>query len=96
MTAHASGLDLAAANFFYRQPELYDQVQADPDHTVARQVEQFVDEHAPHATTLLDFGCGTGRDLEWLAGRSTVGGGHPASDGRVRPSSSAAPDHSGG
>lgn len=69
MTAHDSAWDLAAANFFYRQPKFYDQVQADPGHTVTRQVERFVDEHAPRARTLLDFGCGTGRDLEFLAGR---------------------------
>ncbi|HEX3651009.1 MAG TPA: methyltransferase domain-containing protein, partial [Pseudonocardiaceae bacterium] len=56
-------------NLFYRRPALYDQVQADPLHTVARQVEQLVIQHAPTARTLLDFGCGTGRDLEYLASR---------------------------
>jgi SAM-dependent methyltransferase len=61
--------DLAASNLFYRQPELYDQVQADPEHTVARRVERAVDTHAPAARTLLDLGCGTGRDLEALAQR---------------------------
>lgn len=61
--------DLADSNLFYRRPDLYDQVQADPRHTVARQVEHLVERHAPHARTLLDFGCGTGRDLEYLAGR---------------------------
>jgi SAM-dependent methyltransferase len=58
---------LAASNLFYRRPELYDQIQADPEHTVARQVERLVAEHAPDARTLLDFGCGTGRDLAYLA-----------------------------
>jgi trans-aconitate methyltransferase len=61
--------DLAASNLFYRRPELYDQIQSDPAHTVARQVEQMADEYAPEARTLLDFGCGTGRDLEYLARR---------------------------
>jgi SAM-dependent methyltransferase len=61
--------DLAASNLFYRRPDLYDQIQADPKNTVARRVEQVVAEHAPDARTLLDFGCGTGRDLEYLAGR---------------------------
>jgi SAM-dependent methyltransferase len=61
--------DLAASNLFYRRPDLYDQVQADPEHTVARQVEAICREHAPQARTLLDFGCGTGRDLEYLATR---------------------------
>lgn len=69
VTARESAWDLAAANVFYRQPAWYDQVQADPGYTVARQVERFVAEHAPQARTLLDFGCGTGRDLECLAGR---------------------------
>jgi SAM-dependent methyltransferase len=59
--------DLAAANLFYRQPALYDQIQADPNHTVARQIEAVIAQHAPGARTLLDLGCGTGRDLEYLA-----------------------------
>lgn len=61
--------DLATGNLFYRRPDLYDQVQADPDDTVARQVEHVVELHAPTARTLLELGCGTGRDLEALAGR---------------------------
>jgi SAM-dependent methyltransferase len=61
--------DLAASNLFYRRPDLYDQVQADPEHTVGREVEQLVTQHSPQARTLLDFGCGTGRDLEYLATR---------------------------
>lgn len=62
-------LDLAATNLFYRRPDLYDQIQADPNHTVARQVDEAVAQHAPDARTLLDFGCGTGRDLEYLTDR---------------------------
>lgn len=69
MTSRATAPDLTASNLFYRQPELYDQIQADPHHTVARQVERVVDEYAPEVRTLLDFGCGTGRDLEYLAQR---------------------------
>lgn len=69
MTSRDTAPDLAASNLFYRRPELYDQVQADPKHTVARQVEQVVNEYNPQARTLLDFGCGTGRDLEYLAER---------------------------
>jgi SAM-dependent methyltransferase len=69
VTSHDTAPDLAASNLFYRQPELYDQVQADPEHTVARQVEQLVGEHARQARALLDFGCGTGRDLAHLATR---------------------------
>lgn len=69
VTTHNTVPDLAVASLFYRRPELYDQIQADPNHTVARQVEQLVHQHAPDARTLLDFGCGTGRDLEYLAQR---------------------------
>lgn len=69
VTARDTAPDLAASNLFYRRPDLYDQVQADPNHTVARQVEQVISERAPQALTLLDFGCGTGRDLEYLATR---------------------------
>lgn len=69
MTSHDIVPDLAASNLFYRRPDLYDQVQADPEHTTARQVEAICREHAPQARTLLDFGCGTGRDLEYLATR---------------------------
>ena len=58
---------LAAANLFYRRPDLYDQVQSDSEHTVARQVARLVSAHAPRARTVLDFGCGTGRDLAYLA-----------------------------
>lgn len=69
VTAQGTAPDLAASNLFYRRPDWYDQVQADPEHTVARQVEQIVREHAPDAQTLLDLGCGTGRDLAYLADR---------------------------
>lgn len=69
MTSHDTTPGLAASNLFYRRPDLYDQVQADPEHTVARQVEAICRDHASEARTLLDFGCGTGRDLEYLAGR---------------------------
>ncbi|HEX5407431.1 MAG TPA: class I SAM-dependent methyltransferase [Pseudonocardiaceae bacterium] len=69
MTSRDTLPDLADTNLFYRQPGLYDQVQADPLHEVARQVERFVAQYAPAAQTLLDFGCGTGRDLEYLTTR---------------------------
>lgn len=69
VTIRDTGPDLAASNLFYRRPDWYDQVQADPGHTVGRQVAQLVTEHMPHARTLLDFGCGTGRDLEYLTTR---------------------------
>ncbi|WP_128433815.1 class I SAM-dependent methyltransferase [Streptomyces cyaneus] len=56
---------LQASNLFYRNPALYDSVQADSDTvTVCRSL---IDRHCPEARTLLDFGCGTGRDLAQLA-----------------------------
>jgi SAM-dependent methyltransferase len=64
----------AESNVFYRRPDWYDQVQFDPAFTTARQVEQFAAARAPHARSLLDLGCGTGRDLEALTERfSCVG-----------------------
>ncbi|MFG2704826.1 class I SAM-dependent methyltransferase [Streptomyces sp. NPDC048386] len=56
---------LKASNLFYRNPWLYDSVQADSDS--ARICRALIDQHRPDARTLLDFGCGTGRDLEQLA-----------------------------
>lgn len=56
---------LEASNLFYRDPELYDGVQSDSDS--ARICRALIDRHQPEARTLLDFGCGTGRDLEELA-----------------------------
>ncbi|WP_328869021.1 class I SAM-dependent methyltransferase [Streptomyces sp. NBC_00287] len=56
---------LEASNLFYRDPGLYDSVQADSDS--ARICRVLIDRHRPDARTLLDFGCGTGRDLEQLA-----------------------------
>lgn len=63
-------MHLSDSNLFYRQPALYDQVQADPDHTSAKLCEELIDTYGPDNTrTLVEFGCGTGRDLERLAQR---------------------------
>ncbi|MFE9029068.1 class I SAM-dependent methyltransferase [Streptomyces iakyrus] len=56
---------LEASNLFYRDPELYDTVQSDSDSV--RICRELIDRHRPDTRTLLDFGCGTGRDLELLA-----------------------------
>lgn len=75
MTAARADADaLAESNLFYRRPEWYDQVQHDPARTMARQVEHLADAHTPDARTLLDLGCGTGRDLEALASRFACAG----------------------
>ncbi|MEV2213868.1 class I SAM-dependent methyltransferase [Streptomyces sp. NPDC050997] len=56
---------LEESNLFYRDPALYDSVQSDSDS--ADVCRALIGRHSPDARTLLDFGCGTGRDLELLA-----------------------------
>ncbi|MFJ6076610.1 class I SAM-dependent methyltransferase [Streptomyces sp. NPDC093065] len=56
---------LEASNLFYRDPALYDRVQTGSDS--ASTCRALVDRHRPDARTLLDLGCGTGRDLELLS-----------------------------
>nr|WP_203685657.1 class I SAM-dependent methyltransferase [Streptomyces sp. SID14515] len=51
----------------YRDPALYDVVQSDS--TGAAMCRTLIERHRPDARTLVDFGCGTGRDLEILAER---------------------------
>lgn len=56
------------SNIFYRRPDLYDQVQGDATRSVTGLCEQMITTLARANTrTLLDFGCGTGRDLEYFA-----------------------------
>ncbi|MET7619818.1 class I SAM-dependent methyltransferase [Streptomyces sp. NPDC005408] len=56
-----------ATNLLYRDPALYDVVQSDS--TSAETCQTLIESYRPHARTLVDFGCGTGRDLEILAKR---------------------------
>ncbi|MFS8200843.1 class I SAM-dependent methyltransferase [Streptomyces sp. CWNU-52B] len=56
-----------ATNLLYRDPALYDVVQSDS--TSAEMCQTLIELHRPDARTLVDFGCGTGRDLEILAKR---------------------------
>ncbi|MEV2202850.1 methyltransferase domain-containing protein [Streptomyces fradiae] len=56
-----------ATNLLYRDPALYDVVQSDS--TSAGMCQTLIELHRPDARTLVDFGCGTGRDLEILARR---------------------------
>lgn len=67
-------MNLADVSLPYRRPELYDELHHDPDDTAARQQEAFIDHHQPAAKTVLDLGCGTGRDLAYHARRFTCTG----------------------
>ncbi|AWI33142.1 SAM-dependent methyltransferase [Streptomyces tirandamycinicus] len=58
---------MEATNLLYRDPALYDVVQSDS--TSAGMCQTLIELHQPGARTLVDFGCGTGRDLEMLAKR---------------------------
>lgn len=58
---------MEATNLFYRDPALYDAIQSDSGS--AEMCQALIERHRPDANTLMDFGCGTGRDLEILAKR---------------------------
>ncbi|AXY54018.1 SAM-dependent methyltransferase [Rhodococcus ruber] len=72
MTAAAGARNLLTDN-----PALYEARFPDPDHSAARFVDDILatyltsDDPAPrtHPATVLDLGCGTGRDLGYLARR---------------------------
>ncbi|GGM67753.1 hypothetical protein GCM10012275_42940 [Longimycelium tulufanense] len=60
---------LASSNIAYRDPELYDRMRTD-DHAVVDRCVELIDQHGPPgARTLVDFGCGTGRDLDQVSRR---------------------------
>ncbi|RAJ55896.1 methyltransferase family protein [Streptomyces sp. KhCrAH-43] len=68
MTGHDTEAEpVEATNLLYRNPALYDLIQSDS--TGADMCQTLIETHRPDARTLLDFGCGTGRDLEILAKR---------------------------
>lgn len=58
---------MEATNLLYRDPALYDVVQSDS--ASVELCQTLIESHRPDARTLVDFGCGTGRDLEILAKR---------------------------
>ncbi|MFB8139257.1 class I SAM-dependent methyltransferase [Streptomyces parvus] len=58
---------MEATNLLYRDPALYDVAQSES--TSAAMCRALIERHRPDARTLVDFGCGTGRDLETLAER---------------------------
>jgi ubiquinone/menaquinone biosynthesis C-methylase UbiE len=56
------------SNLLYRHPEWYETVYDGADHAVARLAETQLHTHLGRMPeSLLDIGCGTGRDLEYLA-----------------------------
>jgi SAM-dependent methyltransferase len=58
------------SNLLYRHPELYETVYHGADHEVARLAERLLRAYlGRQPANLLDIGCGTGRDLEYLAKR---------------------------
>jgi SAM-dependent methyltransferase len=61
-------MSLADSNLLYREPQLYDDLfAADPGR--AKLILQLISTYGPaNPATLLDLGCGTGRDLADLAG----------------------------
>lgn len=59
--------DLKQRNLFYRRPDLYDQARGPADDELTKLLRALTADYAPHARTLLDLGCGTGRDIESLA-----------------------------
>lgn len=68
-------MDLEQSSLLYRHPEWYDLLRSDPDYATAKRCEELIDRHGPAgARTVLDFGCGTGRDLAYLAKRLEVVG----------------------
>jgi SAM-dependent methyltransferase len=58
---------LARSNLLYQHPQWYDEVQVDPSGTAVRTVQTLIADYLPDAATLVEFGCGTARDLHHLA-----------------------------
>src|SRR5687768_8656006 len=65
-------MDSEVSNLLYRHPELYEVVYDGANHAVARLAEAVLRAQLGRMPeSLLDIGCGTGRDLEYLAGQVT-------------------------
>ncbi|QUH04731.1 class I SAM-dependent methyltransferase [Saccharopolyspora erythraea] len=71
-----AGVQAASSNFLTDNPALYEQQFPDPEHVAARFVDDVVRRFGgPDAGSLLDIGCGTGRDARYwsLGGRDVAG-----------------------
>jgi SAM-dependent methyltransferase len=63
-------MDVELRNLLYRRPELYESVYDGSGDTVPKMCEELFERHlGRHPASLLDIGCGTGRDLAYLAQR---------------------------
>lgn len=64
-------MDVELRNVLYRRPELYERVYDGSGDAVPRMCERLFERHLDrYPASLLDIGCGTGRDLAYLAERS--------------------------
>jgi len=63
-------VNLETASYLYRHPKLYEQLQADIEHTTATLCTELIDTYGPdNSRTVLELGCGTGLDLAQLTTR---------------------------
>lgn len=63
-------MDSELRNVLYRRPELYELVYHGSGDVVPKMCERLFERHlVSYPASLLDIGCGTGRDLEYLAER---------------------------
>lgn len=61
-------MDAQTRNLLYRHPELYEHVYPEPDEETPRMCERLFARYLPTPpTSILDIGCGTGRDLDVLS-----------------------------
>lgn len=63
-------MDAQLRNLLYQRPELYESVYDGAGDAVPKMCERLFEQHLGHLpASLLDIGCGTGRDLAYLAER---------------------------
>jgi SAM-dependent methyltransferase len=63
-------MDIELRNLLYRRPELYESVYDGSGGAVPKMCERLFERHLDgYPASLLDIGCGTGRDLAFLAAR---------------------------